>query len=835
LKNLWRVPGVALAAAGLALIAGTPAALAAGNVHNPWALAGATAVAAAIAVCTGVARARHLPQQMRRPRQTLRVDDDWLAFPDGKLPMVRQIADPTRLGTHRAMPAGADSGAEAGSADAPAYIPRDLDDELRERLAAGGFVVLVGDSAAGKSRMAFEAVRATLPDHALIAPAGVDAIGAAIRRAADERRCVLWLDDLQRFFGPGGISAMHVGRLLSGADHHRVIVATIRASEQARLTAHPRDDDRTLHGLRDIGEVLDQAQEIRIARWFTTAELERARVRDWDPRIAEAIRHADGYGIAEYLATGPLLLRTFEDARSSAADPHARGAALVTAAIDIRRAGYLAPIPRDLLERVHRDYLDPVEHGRKRRESLAQAWEWATARQSAATGLLHPAGDNQVEVFDYLTDSVQRRVGPLDRVPEPVVRRALAAARATDADSLARTAYNQGRWQLAADAWRIACGLLARDPGVGGDHPDTLACRGNLALVLHDLGKLDEAAAEVRAVVTGRQRVLGPDHPDTLVSRGNLAIVLRDLGRLDEAEAEVRAVLAARRRMLGPDHPDSLVSRGNLALVLHDLGRLDEAEAEVRAVLQNRQRVLGPDHPATLTSRSNLGLVLRNLGRLGQAEAEHRAVLAARQRVLGPDHPGTLASRNNLAGVLRDLGRLDMAVAEVRGVLAARQLVLGPDHPDSLASRHSLARVLRDLGWLDEAEAEVRAVLAIRLRVLGPDHRSTLASRNNLAGVLHQRGRLDEAETEIRTVLATMLRVLGPDHPDTLACRGNLALVLREQGRPDEAEADIPAVLAARQQMPGPDRSSTPADGRLSAVVGADGEAADTPAGAGVA
>src|SRR5690606_41222708 len=35
---------------------------------------------------------------------------------------------------------------------------------------------------------------------------------------------------------------------------------------------------------------------------------------------------------------------------------------------------------------------------------------------------------------------------------------------------------------------------------------------------------------------------LGEEHPDTLTSRGNLASVLGDLGRLEEAEAEHRAV-----------------------------------------------------------------------------------------------------------------------------------------------------------------------------------------------------------------------------------------------------------------------------------------------------
>ncbi len=38
-------------------------------------------------------------------------------------------------------------------------------------------------------------------------------------------------------------------------------------------------------------------------------------------------------------------------------------------------------------------------------------------------------------------------------------------------------------------------------------------------------------------------------------SRNGRASVLHDLGRLEEAEAEHRAVLEIRRRVLGPEHP----------------------------------------------------------------------------------------------------------------------------------------------------------------------------------------------------------------------------------------------------------------------------------------
>ena len=402
--------------------------------------------------------------------------------------------------------------------------------------------------------------------------------------------------------------------------------------------------------------------------------------------MAEALGHSREYGIAEYLAAGPELLRDWEDARGAAAGRHARGAALVAAAIDLRRAGHTGPIPRVVLGHVQEQYLTDPEHGHTPREPLPEAWQWAT-RQRVTTALLQPEASDRLEVFDYLVDVVQRRTAPGAHVPERVVRAAVDASGPAEATSLADAARAQGRYALAEYGYRHAYRARGADPELSAEHPDTLTSRSNLALVLWDLGRHEEAEAEHRAVLEARTRTLGAEHPDTLTSWSNLALARWNLGRLDEAEAQHRAVLDTRTRVLGAEHPDTLTSRNNLATVLGDLGRLEEAEAENRAVLQIRTRVLGAEHPDTLTSRSNLATVLGGLGQLQQAEAETRTVLEIRTRVLGDEHPDTLTSRSNLALVLRGLGRLTEAEAENRAVLEIRTRVLGAEHPDTLTSR----------------------------------------------------------------------------------------------------------------------------------------------------
>jgi tetratricopeptide (TPR) repeat protein len=735
-RRSWWATRPALVAAGLALLGGTPAILNAAKATNPLVQAGAAGAAAVTFAFGAALQERHRRRVQRRDDQLFSVQDGCLVLADGRLPFVREIANPVVLGVHQAAAATA-TAVQEGVAGVPAYVPRDIDGQVRESLVPGGFVLLVGDSTAGKSRAAFEAV-STLPEHVLICPRDRKALGVAVGWAADEPRCVLWLDDLERYLGADGLMPEHLARLLSGPGHHRVVVATIRAAEQARITADPPENDIGRQTARDIRQVIGQARSIRVARMFTGAELERASAIARDPRVADALAHASTYGIAEYLAAGPELLRDWEDARAASQGPHARGAALVAAAIDIRRAGFLSPIPRTLLDRVHEHYLADPEHARTPRERVPDAWAWATRPRAATTALLSPAGPSRVEVFDYLVDTIQRRAGFLGRVPEDVVVEALEHASPEDADSLARTAYAQGRYQTAEHAYRQAYRARAANPAIGPDRPDALATRNHLTRILRDLGWVDEAEAEIRGFLDTITRVLGPDHPDTLTGRDTFALILHARGRLDEADAEIRGVLDAMARVLGPEHPDTLTSRSNFAVILRDMGRLPKAEAESRDVLGARTRVLGSGHPDTLVSHGILATILRERGRTAEAEAEMRHAMDAMTQLLGPDHPFTLIARGEFTRVLRDLGRLPEAEAESRSVIAAMAQVLGPDHPFTFINQGYFALILRDQGRLAEAEAEIRAVLDIRNRVLGPGHPDTFALARTLDDLRQQ-------------------------------------------------------------------------------------------------
>ncbi|GLZ39530.1 tetratricopeptide repeat protein [Actinokineospora sp. NBRC 105648] len=611
----WALAAVAAVLAGAAAVVKV-----AGYEHWTW-----LAVSAAVVGLVAAIPAKLLMGQLERADK--RRDDRRVEIAAAAVRVrVESITDPTVLGVHRALGSQPDG--------VPTYVPRDRHEDVVAALRPGGFVLVVGDSAAGKSRLAFEAIAQVLARHTLLHPEPAG-LAVAVEEMAETRDAVLWLDDLERFLG--ALTPTAVTRLLGGDGHRRVIVATVRLQE---LNALDAESDRTqLEGRRRL---LAMATRIRVERAFSPGELERARNRAQDSRIAEALEHVEDYGVAEYLAAGPQLLQRWEDGH--AAGTHARGAALVAAAIDCRRAGYRSALPVALLNDLHERYLLPARQSRP--EELEAAWTWATTPWRDTVALLE-LDSGAVTVFDYLVDHVQRTKPP-DALPaEEVLRIAVAHADAADCTSVGTAAYEAGRLSLAHDAFVRATALHTATAGP--DHLTTLISRNSVAMTLRRLDRLPEADQENRAVLEAFTRLLGAEHLYTLTSRNNLALVLIAQGRSAEAEQELRAVLAVQVRKWGPGHPNALGSRNNLAAALRGLGRFEEAVREHRAGWEECVRVLGAEDPYTLVARSNVALVLTDLGRLEEAEQEYLAVEAARVRVLGAGHPDTQTTRSRLA------------------------------------------------------------------------------------------------------------------------------------------------------------------------------------------
>jgi hypothetical protein len=115
------------------------------------------------------------------------------------LPLVRDLTSRRVLGIHAAIPLAA-SHDPTLSAELPVYVPRDRDADVHAALTrmstTGGFLLLVGAPASGKTRCAATAAHRLLGDWRMLIPDGAAGLAMLVDSGADLRRTVVWLDDI---------------------------------------------------------------------------------------------------------------------------------------------------------------------------------------------------------------------------------------------------------------------------------------------------------------------------------------------------------------------------------------------------------------------------------------------------------------------------------------------------------------------------------------------------------------------------------------------------------------------------------------------------------------
>jgi hypothetical protein len=335
---------------------------------------------------------------------------------------VRDLADPIGLGVH---PAALRRGPGLPGDRTPAFVQRDQFGEVVRRILQGGFVLIVGDSTAGKSRLAYEAMRAAVPDFTVLQIRPSEDLQAVASAVADVRQCVVWLDEFDQFLRAGGLTLEMVKTMLAGPERQVVLLASMRSKEYDRYSARQRDitDATTWRAGREV--LLYASDPVELDRLWSPQEVQRARMPDRDPRVTAAAQAGDRFGIAEVLAAGPELVSDWIHAWQAGAHP--RGAAMVAAAVDCRRMGMHRPVSASLLADLHEVYLMARGGAILRPEPAAEALAWATAPVQGASSLLLPEGDGYL-AFDYLID-----LPGLSAVPERSWEVLLAAVPAENA------------------------------------------------------------------------------------------------------------------------------------------------------------------------------------------------------------------------------------------------------------------------------------------------------------------------------------------------------------------------------------------------------------------
>jgi len=344
---------------------------------------------------------------------------EWFLSAGDDLPQVDAEIDRALLGIHASLPLPPDSGIGL-SPQLATYVPRDLDEGIRgalkERRVHGGFLLLVGPAASGKTRCAYEAVRAVLPDWRMLLPPAAGDLTSLVAAGIPLGRTVIWLDDVARFLGPRALTARTVRRLLTDRREPVVLIGTIWPADYERLVALTGQE--TGLGLNaEAQQILRLAHRFDVAEQFTAAERSRAeRIADADPRIREALTHAETGALPSVPACAPELIHRWEQPTDMV------GAAVITAAVEARLCGHPPVIAPDLLQRLTENYLTRAQRATATSGWFDSAIAWACHPVRGSIAPLTPSARrigelDGYEISDILVHHGMRRFARQQEVP----------------------------------------------------------------------------------------------------------------------------------------------------------------------------------------------------------------------------------------------------------------------------------------------------------------------------------------------------------------------------------------------------------------------------------
>ena len=257
-----------------------------------------------------------------------------------------------------------------------------------------------------------------------------------------------------------------------------------------------------------------------------------------------------------------------------------------------------------------------------------------------------------------------------------------------------------------------------RTEAFGPDDDRTLESLHHLGYLREAQGRDAEAERLYRAVLAARRQRLRSAPQDVVESEGEVAGLLVDLGRTEEARAHVQAGLSAlqlavRKGFDGDPRFHEGHLRQTLARAALADGHVDAAERSLREARALYGGGLGTDdHIYVAFIERTLAHVLLDLGRLSEADrilthAEH--ILA---RDLPANHPAALATRQERGRLEAARGHFERATSLFESLLADAEQSQPVDAKLAASASMGLAGVLYDRGSLQAARVPLDHALA---------------------------------------------------------------------------------------------------------------------------
>jgi tetratricopeptide (TPR) repeat protein len=620
----------------------------------------------------------------------------------------------------------------AGVPDEPkylAYAARDGDPELDRRLAEAveqrRVLLVAGDSAAGKSRSAAEAIRRVLPGRRLLCPRSGDLSVITQLPLPDLMPTVVWLDDVDFFTYHDGLRE----NLQQLREMGIPVIATIRRVALEQLTSPG--------GVRNLnGEALCDNRFVDRVDWllnWSSGEYSRMASKASASGLLSAIE--DGIPVGVYCVAGPELLRRVDEARVSDDTPWRY--AMLLAALDWYRTGIGVPAPLAVIQElmpqvtVAEGYPRHLKvDGSPAGEDVDDALRWFTSNVTGGRGrrsqqrvfTLLDAKDEQaasLSVHEYVLDHDHRR----DRDRELRGEVWSAALRSAADDSavfrIAAAADSQGRPDIALQAitpladsgnslamCNMSSLLIRSDPTSAydwaeralqsGDRETIPLAQNNLAVLLIRSGDMQRAVSLLETAVSSGDSSVVP------LAQANLGNILINSGDTERARHLLNAAMNS-------GNPRAVtVAQAGLGLLLATLGDVEEARPLLEAAVNTAD-------PQTLPmAQAGLGAVLVTLWDMDGARPLFEAAINS-------GDPLVLASaRIGLGGVLAASGDTEGARPLLEAAVNSGYPLLVP------RAQAALGALLMTSGDMDGARPLLEAAVSSRDPLAVPLAQGTL-------------------------------------------------------------------------------------------------------------
>ncbi len=356
------------------------------------------------------------------------------------------------------------------------------------------------------------------------------------------------------------------------------------------------------------------------------------------------------------------------------------------------------------------------------RELLDQGFERAQSELEGQPALqaqmLSTIGNiyNNLGLYEQAYQAIGKSVDVFQRIGEKSPRLAASMLR------LANLEYRLSNYEAAAAAANEA--LALNIAYYGEEHPETVSVMNTLAMSLEELGEKEEAYRMYRRIIEIRR-----DQPDQgsnmAINLNNLAILLQQDGKLDEADELFAEAVELIDDVLGSEHPFMAYILNGYSGLHQDRGEYGLAEADLRRALEIGKAIFPETHPFIGVVYYNLGELFRITKKYSDAAQYYGYSLEQRRNSLPENHPDIAGTLYAIGGVKIKKEDFEYAESVLREAVNLRTEIYDVDDTRIALAKARLGKSL----LLQEKYAEAEILLIDSHEALsetvGADHRYT--------------------------------------------------------------------------------------------------------------